>query len=74
MKTFDVLASILLVVGGLNWGLTGFFQFDLVAAVFGGSSALLSRVVYAVVGLAAVYGILAWRTMTKRWCVAASRS
>jgi uncharacterized membrane protein YuzA (DUF378 family) len=74
MKTFDVLASILLVVGGLNWGLTGFFQFDLVAAVFGGSSSLLSRVVYAVVGLAAVYGILAWRTMPKRWCVAASRS
>ncbi|MFH1143518.1 MAG: DUF378 domain-containing protein [Candidatus Eisenbacteria bacterium] len=74
MKTFDTLAILLLVVGGLNWGLTGFFRFDLVAAIFGGSSALLARVVYAIVGLAAIYGIFTWKTLQKRWCVAAARS
>jgi uncharacterized membrane protein YuzA (DUF378 family) len=44
----------LAVVGALNWGLWGLFQFDLVAAIGGGQSALLSRVVYSLVGLAGV--------------------
>ena len=52
MKTLDILVALLLVVGGLNWGLWGLFQFDLVAAVFGGGAAAVARVVYILVGLA----------------------
>lgn len=55
-KTIDLVALALLIVGGLNWGLVGAFGFDLVAAIFGEMS-LLSRIVYIVVGLSAVYMI-----------------
>lgn len=58
MKALNVLTLVLLIVGGLNWGLVGLFQFDLVAALFGGESALLSRVVYTLVGLSALWQIL----------------
>ena len=53
----DWLALILVVVGGLNWGLVGLFSFDLVAAIFGELSAL-SRIVYILVGLSAVYTLV----------------
>ena len=69
MKTIDVLAAVLLVVGGLNWGLVGLFQFDLVATLFGGSSALISRVVYTLVGLAAGYQVASLRRIQRRWGV-----
>ena len=59
MSTLDWLAVILVIIGGLNWGLIGFFKFDLVAAIFGDMSAV-SRVVYALVGLAALYMIF-WK-------------
>lgn len=62
MKAFNLLTLILLVVGGLNWGLVGLFQFDLVAGIFGGSSAAVARVVYTLVGLAAVYRIATLRS------------
>jgi uncharacterized membrane protein YuzA (DUF378 family) len=52
----DLIALILVIVGGLNWGLIGLFNFDLVAAIFGAGSAL-SRIVYILVGLAALYTI-----------------
>lgn len=55
MKPIDLLATVLLVVGGLNWGLWGVFEFDLVATILGGNTAPLAKVVYAVVGLAALY-------------------
>lgn len=58
MKAVNVLTLVLLIVGGLNWGLVGLFQFDLVAALFGGQEALLARVVYTLVGLSAVWQIL----------------
>jgi uncharacterized protein len=61
MKPLDILAGILLIVGGLNWGLWGFFQFDLVAAIFGGNAATLSRIVYSLVGIAAVYFAFSWK-------------
>jgi uncharacterized membrane protein YuzA (DUF378 family) len=67
MKSIDVLAAILLVVGGLNWGLVGLFQFDLVAALFGGQGAGLARVVYSLVGLAAIYQGLQWKAIQRRW-------
>ncbi|MGO9519236.1 MAG: DUF378 domain-containing protein [Candidatus Korobacteraceae bacterium] len=66
MKKIDVLAAILLVVGGLNWGLVGLLSFDLVARLFGEMS-VLSRVVYSLVGLAAVYQGLGWKAIQKRW-------
>jgi len=69
MKILDVIAAVLLVVGGLNWGLVGLFQFDLVAALFGGSEAALARGVYILVGLAAVYQALALRAIQNRWGV-----
>jgi uncharacterized membrane protein YuzA (DUF378 family) len=53
MRTLDAVALTLLIVGGLNWGLVGAFQFDLVATLFGEMS-MLSRVVYVLVGLSAV--------------------
>ena len=52
---FDKIALILTVIGGINWGLIGFFQFDLVAFACGGAGSLVSRVVYALVGLSAVW-------------------
>ena len=69
MKALDVLCAVLLVVGGLNWGLWGLFQFDLVAAIFGGNSAMLARVVYTLVGLSAVYQIVSITGIQKRWNV-----
>jgi uncharacterized protein len=61
MPALNVLALILLIVGGLNWGLVGLFNFDLVAALFGGTvgdKSNLSRIVYGLVGLAALYGFV----------------
>jgi hypothetical protein len=52
----DWIALILVIVGGLNWGLVGFFNFDLVATLFGNMSSI-SRVVYGLVGIAALYMI-----------------
>ena len=53
----DRLALLLVIVGALNWGLIGLFQFDLVAALFGGQGAWLSRIVYSLVGLAGIWSI-----------------
>lgn len=53
----DILSLILTIVGGLNWLLVGLFQFDLVAWIFGGQDAILSRIIYAVVGLAGLWCI-----------------
>ena len=53
----DTLALILSIVGCANWGLVGIFQFDLVAWLFGGQGALLSRIIYTVIGLAGLWCI-----------------
>ena len=53
----DIISLILVIVGAINWGLIGFFQFDLVAFLFGGQGALISRIVYALVGLAGLWCI-----------------
>ena len=66
MKTLDIVIWALLAIGGVNWGLVGFFNFDLVAAIFGEMS-ILSRFVYALVGCAAVYDIVAIKAIWKRW-------
>lgn len=54
MNYWDWLALILVVIGGLNWGLVGFFNFNLIGAIFGTMS-IASRFIYAIVGLSAVY-------------------
>lgn len=58
MKFINILTLVLVIVGGLNWGLVGLFGFDLVAAIFGAGSAL-SRIVYVLVGLSS-----AWQMVT----------
>lgn len=67
MKQLDILAAILLVIGGLNWGLYGLLDLDLVAALFGSSAA--ATIVYALVGLAAVWQIFGLRGIQRRWKV-----
>ncbi|OWW22887.1 DUF378 domain-containing protein [Noviherbaspirillum denitrificans] len=64
MNAIDWLAMTLLIVGGINWGLVGLFNFDLVATLFGEMSAL-SRIVYAVVGLSALYTIYTSSKMSR---------
>lgn len=66
MKTIDVIAAVLLVVGGLNWGLVGLANFDLVATLFGAGS-FLAKIVYTLVGLAAVYQAVSLKAIQKRW-------
>lgn len=51
METLKRIALTLVIIGAINWGLIGFFQFDLVAAIFGGQDSALARVVYSLVGL-----------------------
>ena len=68
MKKLDILAAALVLIGGLNWGLVAVARFDLVAWIFGldfGETNAASRIVYGLVGLAAVYGIA--------WLLAAAR-
>ncbi|GGK00041.1 hypothetical protein GCM10007063_23050 [Lentibacillus kapialis] len=55
MKTIQRIALVLVIIGALNWGLIGLFQWDLVAALFGGQGAALSRVVYTLVGIGALF-------------------
>lgn len=69
MRSIDVLAAVLLVVGGLNWGLVAAADFDLVASLFGAGTPL-ARVVYGLVGLAAIYQIATFRLIQRRWIVA----
>lgn len=66
-KVIEIVALILLIVGAINWGLVGLFQFDLVAALFGGSGALISRIVYVLVGIAGVYEAIAFPALRKRY-------
>ncbi|MDP4178792.1 MAG: DUF378 domain-containing protein [Bacillota bacterium] len=57
MKTLDTVTLLLVIIGAINWGLIGFFQFDLVAAIFGGASSVVSRIIFALVGIAGLYAI-----------------
>jgi uncharacterized membrane protein YuzA (DUF378 family) len=69
MKKFDVLAGVLVVVGALNWGLVAIAEFDLVATLFGldfGETNAATRVVYGLVGAAAVYEIVQWSAIRRR--------
>ena len=56
MKIIDKIALILIIIGAINWGLIGFFGFDLVATIFGEMS-VISRIVYGLVGISGLWGI-----------------
>lgn len=51
MSTIQRIALVLTIIGAINWGLIGFFQFDLVAAIFGGQDSALARIIYGLVGI-----------------------
>ena len=75
MKKLDVLAAVLVIVGALNWGLVAIAKFDLVAAVFGldfGQTNVVTRIVYGLVALSAVYLVTQVRTLPQRWAVRSS--
>jgi len=65
LSTLDWVALILILVGALNWGLVGLFKFDLVATLFGDMS-VLSRIIYTLVGLSAVYMLFMVGKLSKR--------
>ena len=70
MKKLDIAAAALVVIGGLNWGLVGVAKFDLVAWIVGldfGQTNVASRVVYCLVGLAAVYQIAQQHAIRRGW-------
>jgi uncharacterized membrane protein YuzA (DUF378 family) len=70
VKKLDLAAAALVIVGGLNWGLVAIAEFDLVAALVGlefGETNAVSRVVYGLVGLAAVYQIAQQHAIRRRW-------
>lgn len=66
MKKLDVVTAVLLVIGGLNWGVVGTSGRDLVGLLLGDMSPL-SRLVYVVVGLSALYQAAQWRGIQRRW-------
>lgn len=57
LNTIDWIAILLVVIGGLNWGLVGLFDFNLVAAIFGDMT-LLAKIVYSLVGISAIYVLI----------------
>jgi uncharacterized protein len=65
LTTLDWIALVLVIVGGLNWGLVGIFNFDLVGTIFGEMSAL-SRIIYTLVGLSAIYLVFVSSKFTKK--------
>ena len=67
MKALNSIALALIIIGGLNWLLVGLFSFDLVAAIFGGevgAKSGLSRLIYVVVGIAALWGLYLFKPLT----------
>lgn len=56
MKALDTIALLLIIIGAINWGLIGFFQFDLVANIFGDMS-VFSRIIYSIIGIFGLYSL-----------------
>jgi len=70
MKKLDIVAAVLVAVGGINWGLVALAEFDLVAALFGlefGETNAATRVVYGLVGASAVYQVFQQHAIRRRW-------
>jgi hypothetical protein len=66
LRPLDVIMAGILGIGGLNWGLIGFFGFDLVAHIFGDAT-VFTRVAYSLVGISALYELLQWKAIQRRW-------
>lgn len=66
MKAFDIFLGALLIIGGLNWGLVGIFNFNLVSSIFGVAT-LATRLIYILIGLAAIYDVVAIKAIWQRW-------
>lgn len=60
MKILKNTALVFLIIGGLNWGLVGIFDFNLVSFLFDGFSVIISRIIYSLVGIPAVVSAVAW--------------
>lgn len=72
MRTIDILVAVLLVIGGVNWGLVALADFDLVAMLFGmsfGATSSISKIVYGLVGLSALYQVFFIKQIQDRWNV-----
>ncbi len=70
MKKLDILAAVLVAVGGINWGLVAVAKFDLVATIFGldfGQTNAASRLVYGLVGASALYQVVQQHAIRRRW-------
>lgn len=66
MKAIDMVAAAFLFVGGINWGLVGLFNFNLVAWIFGNMS-IFSRIFYTLVAISAIYDAVMWKVIQRRW-------
>ena len=66
MKALDIIVVTLLVMGGLNWGLVGLLDFNLFSVLFGNMS-IVSRLIYALIGISAIYQALQWNAIKYRW-------
>ncbi len=65
-KPYDITALTIIIIGAINWGLIGFFQFDLIAVLFGGMSSVISRIIYAIVGLCGLYSLTMYSRISDR--------
>ena len=66
MKGLDLIAAVILFIGGVNWGLIGLFGFNLVEQIFG-SMGGLTRIIYIMVGISALYEAVMWKAIQRRW-------
>ncbi len=73
MKAINIITLVLVIIGGINWGLVGLLQFDLVAALFGGQNSGFARIIYTLVGLSAVWQIVPLMKAASHGEVAAQR-
>ncbi|NGX39446.1 MAG: hypothetical protein KR126chlam1_00775 [Chlamydiae bacterium] len=65
MRALDIISAVLLIIGGLNWGLIGFFEYNLIGAIFGEMSGL-TRIIYSLVGISALYQIFFCKSIQQR--------
>lgn len=73
MRTLNAIVLTLVIIGAINWGLVGAFNFNLVSAIFGDMSAA-SRIIYVLVGLAGLYAIAFYPLVSHAWSEAGERS
>ena len=73
MKALNLITLLLIIIGGINWLLVGAFQFDLVAAIFGGQEGVLARIIYVLVGLSALYQLVPFSRALSSGEIAAER-